>query len=261
MPHLNDGDVIFIPVTDPAISIDEANRIMSKQDEMLKAFPEVEWAVGKAGRAETSTDPAPVNMNETIVHLKPPEQWRASVTREKLIAEMDEALRLPGVTNIWTQPIINRIDMLTTGIRSQVGVKIFGNDLKTLEELSRRVAAVVRTVPGAADVYPEQIGGSPYVDIKINRQAAARYGIDVGLIQDAIEKGIGESNLSVTVEGRRRFPVRVRYAPEFRRSPEAIAQLPITSPAGASVPLGQLASINTVEGPTMISSENGLLRG
>src|SRR5437588_11203789 len=168
---------------------------------------------------------------------------------------------MPGVTNIWTQPIINRIEMLTTGIRSQVGVKIFGNDLKTLEELSRRAAEVIRTVPGAADVYPEQIGGSPYVDIKINRQAAARYGIDVGVIQDAIEKGIGETNLSVTVEGRRRFPVRVRYAPEFRSSPEAISQLPITSPAGASVPLGQLATINTVEGPTMISSENGLLRG
>ena len=261
MPPLNEGDLMFMPVTDPAISIDEALRITSRQDEILKGFPEVEWAVGKAGRAETSIDPSPVNMTETIVHLKPREQWRAGVTRESLVAELDAALRMPGVTNIWTQPIINRIDMLSTGIRSQVGVKVFGNDLKTLEELSRRVAEVVRTVQGSADVYPEQIGGSPYVDIKINRQAAARYGIDVGLIQDAIEKGIGETNLSVTIEGRRRFPIRVRYAPEFRSSPEAIAQLPITSPTGVPVPLGQLASINTVEGPTMISSENGLLRG
>jgi Cu(I)/Ag(I) efflux system membrane protein CusA/SilA len=261
MPPLNEGDLMFMPVTDPAISIDEALRITSRQDDILKSYPEVEWAVGKAGRAETSTDPSPVNMTETIVHLKPQEQWRKGLTRESLIAEMDGALRMPGVTNIWTQPIINRIDMLTTGIRSQVGVKIFGHDLKTLEELSRRVAEVLRTMPGAADVYPEQIGGSPYIDIRINRQAAARYGIDVGLIQDAIEKGIGETNLSLTIEGRRRFPIRVRYAPEFRQSPEAIAQLPITSPTGATVPLGQLATINTVEGPTMISSENGLLRG
>src|SRR5947209_6060800 len=261
MPPLNEGDLMFMPVTDPAISIDEALKITARQDEILKNVPEVEWAVGKAGRAETSTDPSPVNMTETIVHLKPQDEWRPGLTRERIVAELDAQLRMPGVTNIWTQPIINRIEMLTTGIRSQVGVKIFGNDLKTLEELSRRAAEVVRAVPGAADVYPEQISGTPYVDIKINRQAAARYGIDVGVIQDAIEKGIGETNLSVTVEGRRRFPVRVRYAPEFRSSPEAIAALPVTSPAGASIPLGQLASINTVEGPTMISSENGLLRG
>src|SRR5438105_11986811 len=134
-----------MPVSDPAISIDQAREIMSRQDEILKTFPEVETAVGKSGRAESPTDPAPPNMNETIVHLKPPEQWRAGVTRESLIAEMDEKLRMPGVTNIWTQPIINRIDMLTTGIRSQVGIKIFGNDLKTLEELSRKIAETVRT--------------------------------------------------------------------------------------------------------------------
>jgi Cu(I)/Ag(I) efflux system membrane protein CusA/SilA len=261
MPPLNEGDLMYMPVTDPAISIDEALKIMSKQDEILKSFPEVESAVGKAGRAETSTDPAPVNMNETIVHLKPQEEWRAGLTRESLIAEMDEKLRMPGVTNIWTQPIINRIDMLTTGIRSQIGIKIFGNDIKTLEEVSRRIAEVVKTVPGATDVYPEQIGGAPYVDIHINRQAAARYGIDVGMIEDVIEKGIGETNLSVTIEGRRRFPIRVRYAPEFRSSSQALGQIPITSPSGAPIPLGQLADIRTVAGPTMISSENGLLRG
>ncbi|MGI8835187.1 MAG: efflux RND transporter permease subunit [Pyrinomonadaceae bacterium] len=261
MPPLNEGDVMYMPVTDPAISIDEALKITSKQDEILKGFPEVEWAVGKSGRAETSTDPAPVNMNETIVHLKPPEQWRAGMTREKLIAEMDEKLRMPGVTNIWTQPIINRIDMLTTGIRSQVGIKIFGNDLQSLEDLSRRIAEVVKTVPGAVDVYPEQISGAPYIDVKINRPAAARYGIDVSTIQEAIEKGIGETNLTVTIEGRRRFPVRVRYAPEFRGSPLSLGEIPIVSPTGAPIPLAQLAEIQTVEGPTMISSENGLLRG
>jgi copper/silver efflux system protein len=261
MPPLNEGDLMYMPVTDPAISIDEALRITSKQDEILKSFQEVEWAVGKSGRAESSTDPAPVNMNETIVHLKPPEEWRSGMTRERLIAEMDQKLRMPGVTNIWTQPIIGRIDMLTTGIRSQVGIKIFGNDLLALEDASRRIADVMKTVPGAVDVYPEQISGAPYVDIKINRTAAARYGIDVGMIQDAIEKGIGETNLTVTIEGRRRFPVRVRYAPQFRGSAQSMGEIPISSSTGAPIPLAQLAEIRTVDGPTMISSENGLLRG
>jgi copper/silver efflux system protein len=261
MPPLNEGDMMYMPVTDPAISIDEALKIMSKQDEILKSFPEVAWAVGKAGRAETSTDPAPPNMNETIVHLKPKEEWRDGMTREKLIAEMDAKLKMPGVTNIWTQPIINRIDMLATGIRSQVGIKVFGDDLKKLEAVSRQIADVVKTVPGATDVYPEQITGAPYIDIDINRQAAARYGIDVGMINDAIEKGIGETNLSVTIEGRERFPVRVRYAPEFRKSPEAIGQIPIVMMDGMTIPLAQVADIRTVEGASMISSENGLLRG
>ncbi|MBK9214684.1 MAG: efflux RND transporter permease subunit [Chloracidobacterium sp.] len=261
MPPLNEGDVMFMPVTDPAISIDEARNIMSKQDEMLKAFPEVEWAVGKAGRAETSTDPSPINMNETIIHLKPQGEWRPGMTRESLVAEMDDKLRMPGVTNIWTQPIINRIEMLTTGIRTQVGIKIFGHDLKQLEAISRQVAEDVKKIPGAVDVYPEQIGGSPYIDIKINRPAAARYGIDVAVIQDTIEKGIGETNLSVTIEGRRRFPVRVRYAPQFRDTPDALGQIPIAMANGGTVPLAQVADVRKVEGATMIQSENGLLRG
>jgi copper/silver efflux system protein len=261
MPPLNEGDLMFMPVTDPAISINEAIKITGRQDEILKSVPEVEWAVGKAGRAETSTDPSPTNMTETVVHLKPTEEWRPGLTRESLIAELDEKLRMPGVTNIWTQPIKNRIDMLSTGIRSQVGIKIFGNDLKSLEELSRRVADAVGNVPGAKDVYPEQISGAPYIDLHINRVAAARYGIDERVINDAIEKGIGETNLSVTIEGRRRFPVRVRYAPEFRGSVHAIGDIPITSATGATIPLSQLAEITEVQGPTMISSENGLLRG
>jgi Cu(I)/Ag(I) efflux system membrane protein CusA/SilA len=261
MPALNEGDLMFMPVTDPAISIDEAIKITSRQDEILKNFPEVEWAVGKAGRAETSTDPSPTNMTETVVHLKPIEEWRKGLTRESLIAELDEKLRMPGVTNIWTQPIKNRIDMLSTGIRSQVGVKVFGNDLKTLEQLSQRISETLLNIPGVNDVYAERISGAPYIDIHTNRVAAARYGIDERVINDAIEKGIGETNLSVTIEGRRRFPVRVRYAPEFRGSVQAIGQIPITSSTGAPIPLSQLAEITEVQGPTMISSENGLLRG
>ena len=261
MPTLDEGDLMYMPVTDPAISLDEALRILRRQDQILKSFPEVEWAVGKAGRAETSTDPAPVNMNETIVHLKPKDAWRPGMTREKLIAEMDEALRMPGVVNIWTQPIINRIEMLSTGIRSEVGIKIFGEDRRTIEDLSRRIADLIRTIPGAADVYAEQLSGAPYLDIEIDRQAAARYGIDPQTVQDVIENGIGEMVISTAIEGRRRFPIRVRYAPEFRSTPEAIGRIPIASPSGAPIPLAALASIRRVEGPAMIQSENGLLRG
>ncbi|HKQ05639.1 MAG TPA: efflux RND transporter permease subunit [Blastocatellia bacterium] len=261
MPPLNEGDLMYMPVTDPGISINQALHVMQRQDEILKSFQEVEWVTGKAGRAETSTDPAPVNMNETIVHLKPAEQWRPGMTREKLIAEMDEKLQMPGVTNIWTQPIINRIEMLSTGIRTQVGVKLFGSDLNELEQRSREIATVLQAIPGAKDVYPEQITGAPYIDIQIDRQAAARYGIDVGAIQDVIDKGIGETNLTVTIEGRKRFPVRVRYAPEFRTSPQSLAQLLVPGSNGMQIPLSQLTTMRTVTGPTMISSENGLLRG
>ncbi|MGH9833650.1 MAG: efflux RND transporter permease subunit, partial [Blastocatellia bacterium] len=261
MPPLDEGDVMYMPITDPAISIDEALRVMQMQDRTLKSFPEVEWAVGKAGRAETSTDPAPVNMNETIVHLKPREQWRPGMTRDKLIAEMDEKLQMPGVSNIWIQPIINRIEMLTTGIRTELGLKIYGSDLKQLERLSREAAMALQTVRGAANVSPEPLTGQPYIDIKIDRQAAARYGIDVEAIQQVIDTGIGETNLTVTVEGRRRFPVRVRYAPQFRRNPEALGQLVVPAPNGAQIPLAQLATIRSVDGASMIASENGLLRG
>ncbi|CAN5729625.1 CusA/CzcA family heavy metal efflux RND transporter [soil metagenome] len=261
MPPLNEGDLMYMPVTDPGISLPEATRLLSKQDEIIASFPEVKWAVGKAGRAETSTDPAPINMNETVVHLKPVSEWRAGMTREKIITELDAALRMPGVTNIWTQPIINRIEMLATGIRSQIGIKIFGNDLDVIERTGQEIATVLREVPGAADVYPEQIGGAPYIDIEINRQAAARYGIEVATIQEVIERGIGETNLTTTIEGRNRFPIRVRYSEEFRSSPEALGRIPILSPTGEAIPLSLLAEIRSVEGPAMIQSENGLLRG
>ena len=261
MPDLDEGDVMYMPVTDPRISANEALRVMQRQDEIIKAFPEVEWVAGKAGRAETSTDPAPLNMNETIIHLKPREAWRRGITRDKLVAEMDEKLQMPGVTNIWTQPIKNRIEMLSTGIRMQVGVKIYGSDLNELEQRSREVASVLTAVPGAKDVYPEQITGAPYIDIEADRQAAARYGIDVETIQNVINNGIGENNLTVTIEGRKRFPVRVRYAPEFRTTPESLGRLLVSAPNGMQIPLAQVASIRATTGPAMISSENGLLRG
>jgi Cu(I)/Ag(I) efflux system membrane protein CusA/SilA len=261
MPELNEGDLMYMPITDPAISIDEALRVMRMQDETIRSFPEVKWVAGKAGRAETSTDPAPVNMNETIVHLKPRSEWRPGMTRDKLVAEMDAKLQMPGVQNIWTQPIINRIEMLTTGIRTQIGVKIFGSDINEIERLSHEVAAALRDVPGAAGVSPEPLTGAPYIDIEIDRQAAARYGIDVQTIQEVIDAGIGEANLTVTIEGRQRFPVRVRYAEQFRGSPAALGQLLVAAPNGAQVPLSQLADIRSVQGASMIPSENGLLRG
>lgn len=259
MPPLNEGDLMFMPIADPGISLPQAIAIAKKQDDVIRSFPEVASAVAKIGRADTSTDPAPVNMTETIINLKPPEQWRAGVTRDSLISEMDQAIALPGVTNIWTQPIINRINMLTTGIRSEVGVKVFGGDLKVLEAKARQIAALVKQVSGAADVYPEQILGAPYLDIDIDRQAAARYGIGVEEVQDSIETAIGETVLSTTIEGRRRFAVRVRYALEHRNDIAALKQVLVDAPAGFQVPLGQLAAFRMVSGPSMISGENGLL--
>jgi Cu(I)/Ag(I) efflux system membrane protein CusA/SilA len=259
MPPLNEGDLMFMPITDPGISLPQAIDITKKQNAAILAVPEVSGVVAKISRAETSTDPAPLNMTETIVSLKPDSQWRPGMTRERLIGELDAATTLPGVSNIWTQPIINRINMLTTGIRSEVGVKIFGDDLRVLEERARAVAAALRQIRGAADVYPEQVTGAPYLDIRVNREAAARYGITVGAIQDVIETAVGETNLTLTIEGRQRFPVRVRYAPQFRSTPEALAGLPVAGPNGVQVPLGQLTQILPVTGPSMISSENGLL--
>jgi copper/silver efflux system protein len=259
MPPLNEGDLMFMPITDPAISLPQALEITKKQNAAIQAVPEVASVVAKVSRADTSTDPAPVNMTETVINLKPESQWRPGMTREQLIGELDAATTMPGVSNIWTQPIINRINMLTTGIRSEVGVKVFGNDLKTLEERARAVADVLRKVPGAADVYPEQVTGAPYLDIRVNREEAARYGITVGAVQDVIETAVGESNLTLTIEGRQRFPMRVRYAPQYRASAPALGSVLVTAPNGTQVPLGQIAEIRQVSGPAMISGENGLL--
>ena len=259
MPPLNEGDLMFMPIADPSISLEENTKIAAKQNAALMSFSEVEYVVAKVARADTSTDPAPLNMTETIVHLKPREQWRAGMTLDRLRADMGRAVQMPGVANIWTMPIINRIDMLTTGVRSEVGVKIFGADLATLEDAARRVSDVVRQVPGASNVYPEQVTSGQYLNIEIDRGAAARYGIGVADIQQVIATAIGETALTTTIEGRRRFPVRVRYAAEYRADPDALGQVLVASPRGVQIPLSELARIEHVRGPAMISSENGLL--
>ena len=259
MPPLNEGDIMFMPIADPSISLAQNIDYAKRQDAVLKSFPEVAYVAAKIARADTSTDPAGLNMTETIVHLKPHDQWRPGMTLPKLKSEMDRAVSLPGVANIWTQPIINRIDMLTTGIRSEIGIKVFGSDLALLEQKTREIADVVRTVQGAGDVYAEQVTGALYLDIQPNRQAAARYGINVGAIQDVIETAIGEKDLTTTIEGRRRFPVRVRYAPQFRGNTAEIANVLVAGNNGVQIPLGQLADIRQVSGPAMINSENGLL--
>ncbi|HKT78986.1 MAG TPA: CusA/CzcA family heavy metal efflux RND transporter [Vicinamibacterales bacterium] len=259
MPALNEGDLMFMPIADPSISLENNTEIAKRQNAALMTFPEVEYVVAKVARADTSTDPAPLNMTETIVHLKPADQWRAGMSLERLRGEMSDAVQLPGVATIWTMPIVNRIDMLTTGIRSEVGVKIFGNDLTVLEELARKVADSIRRVPGASNVYPEPLTSGQYLNIEVDRAAAARYGIGVGDIQQVIEHAVGEATLTTTIEGRQRFPVRVRYAPQYRNDARALGGVLVASPTGSPVPLGQVAHIEQARGPAMISSENGLL--
>ena len=259
MPRLNEGDLMFMPIADPSISLEENIEIAKRQNAILQSFPEVAYAVAKVARADTSTDPAPLNMTETIVHLKPKNLWRAGMTVDRLRADISEAVQLPGVSNIWTMPIINRIDMLTTGIRSEVGVKVYGNDLTVLETSARRIAEAVRRVPGASNVYPEQVTSGQYLNIVVDRTAAARYGIRVGDIQQIIETAVGETVLTTTIEGRRRFPVRVRYAPQYRSDPEALGRVLVAASNGAQIPLSQVARIEHARGPAMISSENGLL--
>ncbi|MBW8875619.1 MAG: efflux RND transporter permease subunit [Acidobacteria bacterium] len=267
MPPLDEGTLMFMPVTSNAISLTEAVEIMKKQDAVLRSFPEVASVIGKVGRVESPLDPAPINMYETLVELKDREHWRPGLTKDALIAEMTEKSQMPGVTTIWQQPIRNRIDMLATGIPTQVGVKIFGPDLAVLERQAREVAAAVREVRGAVDVYPEQILGTPYLEIEVDRDAAARYGATVGDVEDVIETAIGGMDLTTTIEGRNRFAVRVRYARELRNDLEAIRRVlvPVRSPVAmqggmAHVTLAELAAIRLRPGPSMISSENGLLR-
>lgn len=261
MPPLDEQTAMWMPITDPSISLTKATEIMRYQDRIIAEDPAVEMVVGKIGRAETSTDPAPINMSETIITFKPREQWPPGTTKDIILQRLNEKLRMPGVTNIWTQPIRNRIDMLSTGIRTQVGVKVFGEDLATIERLSTEIEQVLRAVPGAVDLYAERITGAPYLEIDVNRTAAARYGINVGDVQDVIETAIGGKNLTTTIEGRQRFPVRVRYARDFREDIGELRNVLVVSSNGTQIPLGQLAAIRTVMGPAMISSENGLLRG
>ncbi|MDH4210364.1 MAG: CusA/CzcA family heavy metal efflux RND transporter [candidate division WOR-3 bacterium] len=258
MPPLNEGDLLFMPVLLPGASLTQVMEIMRKQDIIIKNdfAEEVEWVVGKLGRAETSTDPAPITMIETIIHLRPESQWRKGMTREKLINEIQSKTRIPGVSPIMTQPIRNRIDMLATGIQTPVGMKVFGPDLKVVEQIATELEAIVSAVKGAASVYAERIGNRPYFEIEINREQIARYGVNLGTVQDIIAMAIGGMNITHTVEGRERYPVRVRYMRDFRDSPESLADLLIPTPSGAHVPMGLLVNFRKTLGPAMIQSEN-----
>jgi Cu(I)/Ag(I) efflux system membrane protein CusA/SilA len=259
-PPFDEGSILFMPVMRPSVSLTEAIRVIQIQDKIIKSFPEIETVVGKVGRAESATDPAPVEMFETIITLKPKSQWRKGMTKDKLIQEMNAALQIPGVSNIWTQPIVNRIDMLATGIRTSVGVKVFGPDLQKIEEIATEVENVVKTIPGAVDLYSEKIVGKPYIEFKIKREQLARYGISIREVQDVIEMAIGGENLTTTVEGRERYPVRVRYARELRDNIDALRRVLVSTKDGAQIPISQLVDIYFVTGPAMINSENGLLR-
>ena len=261
MPPLDEETALFMPITDPRISLTKATEIMRQQDKIIAADPAIEKVVGKIGRAETATDPAPINMAETMLIFKPKDQWPKGLTKDAILQRLDEKLRIPGVTNIWTQPIRNRIDMLSTGIRTQVGVKVFGPDLQQIEHISEQIEGEVRTVPGAVDLYAERITGAPYLEIDINRPAAARYRINIQDVEDVIETAIGGKNLTTTIEGRQRFPVRVRYARDFRENVEDLKDVLVAAPNNVQIPLGMLTDIRMVMGPAMISSENGLLRG
>ena len=261
MPPLDEETAMWMPITDPSISLTKARGLMVQQDRIIAADPAVKMVVGKIGRAETSTDPAPINMSETIVTLTPKETWPVGTTKDAILQRLDDKLRTPGVTNIWTQPIRNRIDMLSTGIRTQVGVKVFGKDLKVIEDKSAEIERALHDVPGAVDLYAEKITGAPYIEIRIDRVAAARRGVLVGDVQDVIETAIGGKNITYTVEGRERYPVRVRYGRDFRESIDQLRNVLVTGSKGAPVPLGDVAQVGITVGPSMINSENSLLRG
>ena len=285
MPPLNEGTMLYMPTTLPGISVTEASRLLQVQGRVLRSFPEVQSVFGKAGRADTSTDPAPLSMMETTVVLKPRSEWRAKdrwyswwapewlkagilrhvtsdrLSWEELVAEMDQALQLPGVTNAWTMPIKARIDMLTTGVRTPVGVKIFGDDLKEIEALGLRLETALRGVPGARSVFAERAAEGYFVDFELNREELARRGLSVAAVQDVILSAIGGENVTTTIEGRARFPVNVRYPRELRDDLDRLGRVLVATPSGAQVPLSQVATIRKVEGPSMIRNENGLLAG
>jgi Cu(I)/Ag(I) efflux system membrane protein CusA/SilA len=261
MPALDEGSLLYMPVTLPNISISEAKRLIQVQDKIIKNVPEVENVLGKVGRAETSTDPAPVSMFESIIILKPRDQWRKGVTKADIVAELDSRLQQIGVRNGWTQPIINRINMLSTGVRTDLGVKIFGNDLNVLKELAVEAEGLLKAVPGAADVVAERVTGGNYIDIDIDREAAGRYNVKVGDIQDTIETALGGEVLSTVVAGRDRFPIRFRYLREYRDSIPAIQQILVSAADGAmQVPLALVTKVTISTGAPEINSEGGLLR-
>jgi Cu(I)/Ag(I) efflux system membrane protein CusA/SilA len=260
MPTLNEGTLFYMPTTLPGISVTKAADLLQMQDRVIKSFPEVESVFGKAGRASTATDPAPTEMYETVINLKPKDQWRPGVTVDSLIAEMDKALQFPGVSNAWTMPIKARIDMLSTGIRTPVGVKVFGTDLTQMERIARQIEQVLKAVPGTSSAYAERVIGGYYLEIVPNRETLARYGLMVSDVQDAVATALGGQAVTTTVEGRERYTVNIRYPRDLRSNPQAIASdLLIALPNGGTVPLGEVASVTLGRGPTTIRTENGQL--
>lgn len=260
MPALNEGSLLYMPTTLPGLSVTQAQKLLQQQDRIIKSFPEVESVFGKAGRAMTATDPAPLEMFETTINLKPEDQWRDGMTVDKLIAEMDKALQFPGVANSWTMPIKARTDMLSTGIRTPVGIKVFGNSLEQLEQVARQIEAAVRKVPGTTSAYAERLTGGYYLDIVAEPQQLARYGLSAGAVQDVVASALGGQLVTTTVEGRERFGVIVRYPRELRDTPERIAQqVLVATSEGAQVPLGELATLEIRKGAPSIRTENAQL--
>ncbi len=261
MPPLAEGDLLYMPTALPGLSAGKAAEVLQQTDKLIAGVPEVARVFGKIGKAETSTDPAPLEMVETTIQFKPRSEWRDGMTEEKLIEELDRVVRLPGLSNIWVQPIRNRIDMLATGIKSPVGVKIAGPDLNVIEKIGEDIETLVKTVPGAASAYSERVTGGRYIDVKINRVQAARYGLNISDVQQVVSVAIGGENITETVEGLQRFPVNMRYPREIRDSVQKLRELPIVSEMGATVPLSAVADISISDGPPMIKSENARLNG
>lgn len=260
MPTLNEGTLLFMPVTLPGLSVTKASELLQIQDRIIKSFPEVESVFGKAGRAGTATDPAPTEMFETVINLRPESEWPKGTTVDSLIADMDKALQLPGVSNAWTMPIKARTDMLSTGIRTPVGIKVYGPDLSGIDRLSRQVEAVVRAVPGTTSAFAERVEGGYYLEIEPDREALARHGLTIGALQDTISTSLGGEPVTTTVEGRARYSVNVRYPRDLRDSPSAIAsQVLVQGATGPAVPLGQVARVTLARGPATIRTENAQL--
>jgi len=256
MPPLYEGDLLYMPTTFPGISVTKAKELLQQTDRIIRTFPEVDQVFGKIGRAETATDPAPLTMIETTITLKPEEQWRPGMTHEKLVEQLDAAIQFPGLTNAWTMPIKTRIDMLATGIKTPVGIKIMGDDLDTLVRLGEQIEGAVSRVPGTLSVFAERTTGGNYFDYDIRRKDAARYGLTVSDVQDVIMSALGGMNVTQTVEGLERYPVNVRYPEELRDNVESMKRVLVPTPGGAQVPLGQLADISIHKGPASIKSEN-----
>lgn len=261
MPPLDEGTVLFMPVTLPDVSNSEVKRILQVQDKILASEPEVASVLGKAGRANTATDNSPISMIETIVMLKPKNEWRQGITKDSIINELNSKLQIPGVTNGWTQPIINRINMLSTGIRTDVGVKVYGQNLDSIYTFSQVIKNQLQGIPGVKDLYVEPITGGKYIDVNINREQIARYNLSIDDVNAVIETALGGAQITTTVEGRQRFSVNARFGQDYRNNIEALKNLQVQTMSFGPVPLGALADIKITEGPPMINSENALLRG